>query len=340
MTDRADMQANRAEDEALNWLVDFENLSEDERRQFDVWLNERPENRPAFEKLEQDWGRLDVLRQLETSTPDPDVVDKWLHRRRWRRRAVPLAAAAGIAAIAVMAIALLQAPSRNYEANFQTALGEYQVHRLPDDSVVRLNTNSQARVDYSDTERRVHLLRGEAHFDIATQPGRPFSVIAGTGTVRAVGTAFNVYLKGEVVEVTVTEGVVEVVPATSVAAVAAEAPPATPAPKTLAQGDKLAYGETQAAVSRVEPRELARQLAWQDGMLDFQGETLAEVIAEASRYTTTRIVIDDAKLEDLHVTGYFRAGDVETLLRLIESNEQVTIRRVTPDLVRIDARAD
>lgn len=341
MTDRADMQADRrAEDEALNWLVDFENLSEDERKQFDEWLNERPENRPAFAKLEQDWGRLDVLRQLETSVPDPDVVDKWLQRRRWRRRAVPLAAAAGMAAIAVIAIILLQAPSPNYEANFQTALGEYQVHRLPDDSVVRLNTNSQARVDYSDTERRVHLLRGEAHFDIVPQPGRPFSVIAGSGTVRAVGTAFNVYLKGEVVEVTVTAGVVEVVPATSIAAKAAEVPPATPAPKTLAQGDKLAYGETLAAVSRVEPRELARQLAWQDGMLDFQGETLADVIAEASRYTSTRIVIDDAELENLHVTGYFRAGDVETLLRLIESNEQVSIRRVTPDLVRIAARAD
>ena len=67
---------------------------------------------------------------------------------------------------------------------------------------------------------------------------------------------------------------------------------------------------------------------------------VAEVIAEASRYTSTRIVIDDAELETLHVTGYFKAGDVETLLRLIESNEQVAIRHAGPDLVRITSRAD
>ena len=340
MSRRADTRAGLAEDEALNWLVDFENLSAAERQQFDDWLNERPENRPAFEKLERDWGRLDVLRQLETGAPDPDVVDKWLHRRRWRRRAWPLAAAAGVAAIAVIATMLLQAPSRDYDASFETALGEYKVHRLPDDSVVTLNTDSQARVEYNDTERRVHLLRGEAHFEIAPQAGRPFSVIAGASTVRAVGTAFNVYLRGEVVEVTVTEGVVEVLPGVGDPPIEVETPPAAPAPQTLAQGDKLEFGETLAAVSRVEPRELARQVAWQDGMLDFQGETLAAVIAEAGRYTTTRITIDDAELENLHVTGYFRAGDVETLLRLIESNEQVTIRRVTPELVRIAARVD
>lgn len=337
MTDRADMPAGRAEDEALSWLVDFENLSAAERRQFDEWLNARPENRPAFEKLEREWGRLDILRQLETDAPDPDVVHKWLHRRRWRRRAVPLAAAAGVAAIAVIAIVLLQAPSRDYAASIETAVGEYQVRRLPDDSVVTLNTDSLASIEYSDTARRVHLLRGEAHFEIVPQAGRPFSVNAGSGTVRAVGTAFNVYLRGEFVEVTVTEGVVEVLPGIGDPVDEVEIPPA---PQTLAQGDRLAYGETLAAVSRVEPREIARQLAWQDGMLDFQGETLAEVIAEAGRYTSTRITIDDAELEDLHVTGYFKAGDVETLLRLIESNEQVTIRRVTPDLVRIAARAD
>ncbi|ANO50057.1 FecR family protein [Woeseia oceani] len=340
MNQRDDVQASCAEDEALNWLVDFENLTPDEREQFNAWLDARPENRPAFAKLQQEWGQLDVLRQLETDTPDPEVVNKWLQRRRWRRRTLPLAAAAGLAAIAVLAMLLLQPPSGHYEATFQTALGEYQQHRLPDNSVVTLNTDSQARIVYSDDARRVYLLQGEAHFDIAPQSARPFSVIAGSGTVRAVGTAFNVYLRGEVVEVTVTEGVVEVLPATVKEEQAQDARPAKLAPQTLAQGDKLAYGETQAAVSRVEPRELARQRAWQGGMLDFQGETLAEVIAEAGRYTPTRITIDDPELGNLHVTGYFRAGDVETLLRLIESNERVTILREAADHVRIAARAD
>lgn len=331
MTDRAD---TRAESEALNWLVDFENLSRDERRQFNEWLDARPENRPAFDKLERDWRQLDVVQQLATETPDPEVVDKWLRRRRWRRRAVPLAAAAGLAGIAVVVAVLLPAP--RYEANLQTVVGEFQEYVLPDESIVTLNTNSEARIDYSGEARRVYLLRGEAHFDVAPMTDVPFSVVAGSGTVRAVGTVFNVYLRGEVVEVTVTEGVVEVL---SREPARTDSMPVA-APQTLGEGEKLEYGEAPVSVSRVEPREIARQLAWQDGMLDFRGEMLADVIAEAGRYTSTRFTIVDAELENLHVTGYFRAGDVETLLKLIASNEQVAIERTSPDLVRITARAD
>ncbi len=340
-----DIAASSAEDEALQWLVDFDDLSEAEQARFNTWLCERPENRVAFEKVEREWRQLDVVQRLATNVatdkPDPDIVNKWLWRRRLRRRYVPLAAVAAIAAIAV---ALNLLPSQDYEASYRTAIGQHEELLLPDDSVVTLNTNSEATVYYSEQERRVHLRRGEAHFVIAPEPGRPFSVVAGSGTVRAVGTAFNVYLKDDVVEVTVTEGVVEVRP-NALQAVDREAPrapveDAAPVTKTLGEGQKLEYSETIESVSSVEPTEITRKLAWQDGMLDFQGESLAEVIEEASRYTSTRITIEDPELEGLHVTGYFRAGDVDTLLELIESNELVAIRRIDSSLVHITARRD
>ena len=349
MTSRADIAPGSAEDEALRWLVDFDDLSEAEQLRFNDWLCKRPENRMAFEKVERDWRQLDIVRQLATDSatgaPDPEVVNKWLRRRRLQRRYLPLAAAAAIAAIAVV---LLLLPSQDYEASYRTAVGQYQEILLPDDSIVTLNTNSAATVHFSDAERRVHLLRGEAHFDIAPAPERPFSVIAGSSTVRAVGTAFTVYLKGDVVEVTVTDGVVEVLQGVLPAVernslrvpVKAAEPVAVPVAKTLQEGEKLEYSETTASVSRFDPGEVARKLAWRDGMLDFQGETLAEVIEEASRYTSTRITIDDAEIEGLHVTGYFRAGDVDTLLKLIESNERITVRRVSPGLVRLTAKRD
>jgi transmembrane sensor len=333
----ADTSAS-AEDEALRWLVDFDDLSEVEQARFHVWLDERPENRVAFEKVERDWRRLDVVRQLATAAPDPEVVDKWLRRRRLRRRYLPLAAAAGIAAAAIV---FLMVPAQDYEARFQTAIGRHQEILLPDDSVMRLNTNSEATVHYDAGERRVRLLRGEAHFVVASARERPFSVTAGRGTLRAVGTAFNVYLKGDVVEVTVTEGIVEVLPDVPQRG-APGGRPALPAPaaavERLGKGQQLEYRETIESVSRVEPQEIARKLAWQAGMLDFQGDTLAEVIREASRYTETRITIEDPDIEGLRVTGYFRAGDVDTLLELIESNERVAVRRVNPDLVHLTAR--
>jgi transmembrane sensor len=197
----------------------------------------------------------------------------------------------------------------------------------------------------------VRLLGGEAHFVVTEDPGRPFSVVAGSGTVRAVGTAFNVYLKGDVVEVTVTEGVVEVLPNAQPDAKDAEVsaphtspddavPQATVAVERLGKGQKLEYRETIRSVSNMDPGEIARKLAWQAGMLDFQGNTLAEVIEEASRYTTTRITIEDPEIKELHVTGYFRAGDIDTLLELIDSNDGVAVRRIKPDIVHIVASRD
>jgi len=160
-----------------------------------------------------------------------------------------------------------------------------------------------------------------------------------------VGTAFNVYLKNDVVEVTVTEGVVEVLP--NVLPVIDREPRGravddavsvvAPVVETLGEGQRLEYRETIEFVSNVDQKEITRKLAWQDGMLDFQGETLAEVIEEAGRYTSTRITIADSEIEGLHVTGYFKAGDIDTLLELIESNELVTVRRLAPYRVQITA---
>lgn len=328
---------DRAEDEAVGWLVDFDNLTEVEQARFRAWLDERPENRTAFEKVERDWRRLDVVSALATDRPDPRVVDKWLWRRRLRRYYLPVAAAASIAAIALI---FALAPQPGYEAELRTAIGEHRRIVLPDESVVTLNTNSAAVVDYTVDERQVRLVRGEAHFSIAPAASRPFSVVTGFGTVRAVGTAFNVYLKNEIVEVTVTEGVVEVLPDAADppggAAVAAE----RAAPEKVHEGQRIEYRETIRTVSRIDPSELARRLAWQDGMLDFQDDTLAEVIAEAGRYFETRITIEDPAINELQVTGYLRAGDVDTLLELIDSDDRITVRRVGAGLVHLLASGD
>jgi transmembrane sensor len=342
VNNRADIAAERAEDEALEWLVDFEDLSEAEEQRFNAWISEWPENRAAFERVERDWRQLDVVRQLAADGPDPKIVDKWLRQRHLKRRYLPLAAVGAAALVFV----LLLPPPQDFEAGYRTPVGQHEKVLLPDESIITLNTNSEATVRFSDEERRVHLLSGEAHFNVAPDPERPFSVIAGSGAVQAVGTAFNVHLKGDVVEVTVTQGVVHILQ--NVVPTVEHKSPDTPsaaevnmsAAKTLKQGQKLEYDESIRSVSRFDPRQVARELAWQDGMLDFQGETLAEVIEEASRYTSTRMTIEDPDIEGLHVTGYFRAADVDTLLRLIESNERVEVHRVHPRLVRITASRD
>ncbi len=243
----------------------------------------------------------------------------------WQRRYLPIAAAGVLMMAAVLAFMLMTAP--DYEATYRTAIGEQLHIRLPDDSMLRLNTDSAVTVRYTDKARRVNLERGEAWFDVTPAPARPFSVDAGSGTVRAVGTEFNVWLENQLVEVTVGEGIVEV-RANDAEGFAATA-------ELLNEGQTLAYKDALGPVETAAPDEIARQRAWRQGFLDFDGHTLAEIVEEAGRYTSMRITIADPELEALTLNAYIRAGDDEKLIELIESNAGLAVQRVGADEILI-----
>jgi len=259
------------------------------------------------------------------SNPLPEHEEPAVVRVRSRRRLyVPFAAAASAVAIA-LAFLLSSAPV--YEASFSTAVGEQQEIVLPDNSVLMLNTDSELTVRYSNDRREIHLKRGEAHFDVTPAPARPFRVAAGLGSVLAVGTAFNVHLDDGTVEVMVEEGVVEVEASDSRAV----------PPQRLEEGQTLAYRETLGAVSAVDEDEIARRLAWHDGMLDFRRNTLAEVIEEAGRHLSTRITIVDTELNSLPITAYIRAGDEDKLFELLSDTDEVSVHRVGAGEVQLTA---
>jgi len=180
---------------------------------------------------------------------------------------------------------------------------------LADGSVVNLNTDSRIRVQYTAVRRSIHLDRGEALFDVAKDAARPFVVSAGDMQVRAVGTSFSVLrLADTPVQITVREGVVEVdrdhsgarevAPVRLTANMRAEAP----------LGSGLASPAPIRAVA-VAPVEIERAVAWREGRIAFEGETLAEAVKDFQRYSDTRIVIDDPSIAKEEVTGLFQAND-------------------------------
>lgn len=186
---------------------------------------------------------------------------------------------------------------------FMTGKGETKVIALKDGSVVTLNTASEIQVRYSDAVRAVELVRGEALFDVARNKARPFVVGAGDTSVRAVGTSFTVrHLDASPVQVLVREGVVEVFkPAAS------QVLPVRVTANTLAVAPQ--DGSEAIAARAVPAAQLHRQLAWQDGHIAFEGETLAEAAAEFSRYSDTRIIVDDPGLAKEEIAGLFKATD-------------------------------
>jgi transmembrane sensor len=191
--------------------------------------------------------------------------------------------------------------SRLGEENYRTQLGEMRVIPLSDGSVVFLNTNSQMKVRYSQSQRYIELVHGEALFDVAKNRQRPFVVQSGGTQVRAVGTSFNVKaLPDQPVQVLVREGIVEV-----------KRPGVPVAPTVLVAMNSRAIAPQDAPIvaKPVETAEVGRELAWRVGRIAFHGETLGEAAAEFARYSDVRIRIDDPEVAGQKVTGLFVSTD-------------------------------
>ena len=332
---------------ASEWLVLLESgdATEDDRRRFEEWLRESPGHQTAFAELEETWGRLtamgDRARVDGDVEPDPDVVLKHLGRiglARRRPRAAAWAAAAAVVVAAVLG-ALLFSPGES-QTPYRTEVGEHGTVSLPDGSTVDLNTNTELLVEYTDQQRRIQMLRGEAFFEVAGDHGRSFIVSAGHGAIRAVGTGFAVRLKSpDLVSVTVTEGIVEV---TRSGVGRSDAPQTigTPPAPTVRPGQRAEYNRDDTRVEAVAQDELERAQAWRRGLLVFEDASLAEVVDEVNRYTERPLILADAELGKLRLGGTFRAGRVEALLEVLEKGFGIRVSRDDPHTVTLHASPD
>lgn len=216
-------------------------------------------------------------------------------RRSLLKIGTAIAATGAVAAVASNWRRVLPAP------HFATGKGETKVVALEDGSVVTLNTETELAVEFDRAQRGIRLLKGEALFDVAKDAGRAFLVTAGDTRVRVVGTSFSVRrLEETPVQVLVREGLVEVFKPES------RARPLLIAANTRAvaipeQGDIVA--------ARVGDAELSREMAWRDGRIAFEGQTLAAAASEFARYSDTRIIVDDPILAREEIAGLFKATD-------------------------------
>lgn len=299
---------------AAVWVakLDRGNLSEAEQNELDAWLAADSRRVGAFAKAKAvaiyseramalganlDLDDFDNL-LAESGHGPKDARPAMISRRRllWGGSAM----AAGLAAAVTAGLVLT---SRGKE--YSTQRGQMKVIPLSDGSVISLNTESRIRVAYSEERRTIHLEEGEALFDVAKDALRPFLVLAGDSQVVATGTSFVVrHLTDTPVEVLVREGSVEINQRSKPAAV-------------------LRLSENMRAVARTDPAhkagatsaiavsadEVKRAMAWRDGRIAFEGQTLREAAEEFHRYSDIRIIIDDPNVANQAVTGLFQVND-------------------------------
>ncbi len=205
--------------------------------------------------------------------------------------------------------------------SFSTGIGGFQRIILDDQSTVELNTNSEVRVAFTARLRRVELVRGEASFEVTHDTSRPFIVSAGPMAVRAVGTKFDVNRLEGAVEVTVDEGRVAIgspsVLETKLDSLPAVVPRLSAGQSAIASGG---VGGVGVELENLRQGDLARRLAWRNQMLVFDGDSLADVIAQFNRYNKRQLVITDPRLATLRIGGYFRPTNLDAFISVLQSD--------------------
>jgi transmembrane sensor len=307
--------ASEIEEQAARWVMrlDREGRSPAVEADLKVWLSRDTRRAGALLLAEAAWSTLDRARLFdrESAPPRPGL---------WRaapRRAFVAGLAAAAAAV-VVGVVLVNQPDR-----YVTGVGEVRRFPLADGSTASINTASRMEVEFGDRLRRVRLDRGEAWFQVVSNPDRPFRVDVGRIRIQAVGTAFSVRRVDDGVEVRVTEGVVKVwVDGSSGRTIE------LPAGSTSTVSDRAG---ASAPVS--EPSAIDRELAWRSGRIDLAGETLQEAVTEFNRYNARALVLEDPTLADERLYGVFRLDDpdgfaasVAVSLRASVSSDDASIR--------------
>jgi transmembrane sensor len=160
-------------------------------------------------------------------------------------------------------------------------------------------------VQIDDAERRILLDRGQAFFNVAHDPSRPFRVFVGSEEVRALGTAFEVRRVGNRMRVILEEGVVALYRGEASTVLHAETTP------DLVLQPGQAAELTPAQIVQVDAVDLRRAGAWRYGQMIFDAEPLAAAVAEINRYHRRKIVLNDPALGDIAISGVFQTGRPE-----------------------------
>lgn len=323
--------ARQIEDEAARWVmrIDREGRSPSLDLEIEDWIGDDTRRRGALLQAEAVWALLDTgLENVQAAYRDsptekqndpnePSDQGSWLSRRGL--------VAGGIGALA--ASTLFGILNLRGHETYETGIGEVRRVPLPDGSVTSINSSSRVSVAITENSRVAELKKGEAWFQVAKDPARPFTVEAGRIRVRAVGTAFSVRRYDHGAEIMVTEGVVE-----------AWADGAEGNRVRLVVGGR-AFVADDAGIHQQVPDsgEVDRALAWRSGHIDLAGETLDQAIAELNRYNARKIVLANPELGHERLYGVFRTDDPEAFAAAVSESFNMTVS-LAPSAITLTAR--
>lgn len=346
MTEKRDKgtgDEDRISFEAAEWLVKQDRgFTAKEQDAFFDWLAKDPRHRQWFADHDEMWDGFDGLSEWKpkhSAKPNPDLLA--VKGGRLRLVGWPVLAGAAVAAAASLAMALFfwtaEKGDSAWRGNGLLAEGEtaasYERHFLSDGSLVELNRGAQVEVRYGEARREVALLEGEAHFSVVKDANRPFLVMARGTVVEAVGTAFNVSLREDEVEVLVAEGRVrmELDAALRDGSSMGEAIDRALDGTELGAGERsivsLKNGQARATKEAIDERLMEERLSWKIELFDFDATPLSQVVRRFNERNAVQLILRGEEVQSHPVTATFKSNNPQGFVRLLEMTSPVEVEQ-------------
>lgn len=280
-------------DMALTYSQLTKKEAEERKEELNLWLNADPRHDQAFK----------ILLRLEHDQALDEALTAYVRPRPslFKTTFAPLMGTA-LAACLVL-IAVFFAPALIYDVItpsgvFHTVAGEPKTFVLQDGSTLSLNGETSIEAKITPYRRTVRLSRGEAFFDIKHDLKRPFLVKLDTGSVKVLGTKFNLNYGTKGIDLSVYDG------------------------KVKLSGDKRHFGLLTKGMSahleegKIKPLPAFDPLGndWRTGWIEPNDWPLERVALELSRASGTPIIFKSPLLKNRRILGRLRLNDPQSQL--------------------------
>lgn len=335
-----DVEHDPIHETAAEWFARLQdpNLSMDDTVSWQSWMSADARHAQAFHRIEETWQRFRDMPQpalagarilaadgYDGSMAVSDYASRMHEGKHGYSRIFALAASVAAMLICASLTAYWLGTRNSIDlagsTAFETAIGENRTVHLPDGSSVALGGHTRVEVRLDAQARRLTLARGEAFFTVAKDSARPFSVRAGSATLTALGTAFNVRRSDDRVVVAVIEGRVLIEPKLSAIQqlpLLRETASKKRRPRPLEAGSRTTV-DGAGIESATALTDSAAATVWRTGRLSFEREPLRYALEDVNRYAEKPIVIADDTIGEFKITGTVLNDNIAGWVSSLES---------------------
>ncbi len=314
--------------QAAQWfaLLRSDEATEQDRIRWRMWIDQRRENREAWQHVENVSRRFEPLQSDNEKLPAEKALKAGRGPKSSRRRALRMIAIVSGTGLLGW-VAVRGTPLRDaliaWQADYSTGTGEVREFMLADGTRIWLNTASALSADYQTGMRHLRLMAGEVLIETAQDVARPFVLDTDHGRLHALGTRFTVRQLEGFTYLAVYEGAVEVRTAEGDRA------------QIIDAGQQVTF--TRETIAPPGAAERARQ-AWARGILVADNIALIDLIAELARYRRGHLGCAP-EVGGLRVMGTYPLNDPERALALLENALPVNVRRTLPWWVTVESKS-